>query len=199
MITLEIEQGTAEWFTARAGKPSASCFDKLLTSKAEPSKQRDKYLRRLAGELVIGRAAESFSNGPTDRGNEMEAEARNLYELLKDIKIKQVGLCFPDEKRLCAASPDGLCGEDGLIEIKCPLIETHVEYLLDGVLPTEYFQQIQGQLYVTGRKWVDFVSYYPGLKPLIVRVEPDKKFQAALAVEIEVCNKLIQDIVSKIK
>ena len=199
MITVNVAQNSPEWFAAKCGFPSASNFDKIITTTGTPSKQRDKYMNQLAGERVSGKCAETYNNAIMEKGVEMEGEARNLYEMLKDVKIEQVGVCYPDEKKLCAASPDGLVAKDGLIEIKCPLIYTHVQYLLDGVLPTDYFQQTQGQLYVTGRKWVDFVSYYPGIKPLIVRCVRDEKFIKALAVEIEVFNRQLSEITERIR
>lgn len=184
MIALDFQQGTEAWRAARCGIPTASNFDKIVTTTGAPSKQREKYLYQLAGERVTGRTEESYQNGAMQRGIEMEAEARSLYELINDVQIAQVGICYPDEQRLFAASPDGLVGQVGLIEIKCPLIYTHVGYLIAGVLPTEYFQQIQGQLLVTGAEWVDFISYYPGLRTLIVRMARDEEFLKKLAAEL---------------
>ena len=195
---MEHEQQTAEWFAERCGIPSASNFDKIITTSGEPSKSRLKYMYQLAGERIIGIREEGFLNDAMKRGVEMESEARYLYEMLYDVKIEQVGLCFPDEKKLVACSPDGLVGEDGLIEIKCPNLATHVGYIVDKKLPTEYFQQLQGQLFVTGRAWVDFVSYYPGLKPLIIRATRDEKFIKALASELELFCQQLNEIVSQI-
>lgn len=187
----DFEQGSLEWMAARAGIPSASNFDKIITTKGERSKQRERYMFQLAGERITGTKESSYQNDNMRRGIEIEAEARRLYELLTDLKVDEVGLCYPDEKKLYACSPDGLVGEDGGMEIKCPLLSTHVSYLLDGTLPTEYFQQVQGALLVTGRKWWDFVSYFPSVKPLIVRVERDEKFIKLLEAElIEFCREL---------
>jgi hypothetical protein len=133
------------------------------------------------------------------RGIEMESEARGLYSLLSGQEVVQVGLCLSEGKAGYGASPDGLIGEDGGVEIKCPLVSTHVSYLLANKLPSDYFQQVQGGLLVTGRKWWDFVSYYPGLRPLLIRVEPDKAFQKALKVELELFVNELDDIVRKIK
>lgn len=199
MITVDVVQGTPEWFAARCGIPSASNFDKIITTAGAPSKQAQKYMYQLAAERVTGRTEEGYNNAAMERGKETEAEARNLYELIHDVQIKEVGVCYPDEKKLCAASPDGLIGEDGLIEIKCPMAYASVGYILDNVLPTDYIQQVQGQLYVTGRKWLDFLSYYPGLKPMIVRVEREEKFIRSLAVELELFCKQLDQIVEKIK
>ena len=185
MISLQIEQGSPEWFSAKAGKPSASSFDKIITTKGEPSKSAQKYMFQLAGEAIAGLKEETYQNATMQRGIELEEEARQFYEMVKDCKVEQIGLCYPNDKKRYLCSPDGLVGKDGLIEIKCPLIATQVGYLLDNVLPTEYFQQVQGQLLVTGRKWCDFVSYYPGLKPLIVRITPEKEFIKKLEAELE--------------
>lgn len=199
MIILNVEQGTPEWNAARCGLPTASNFDKIVTAVGVPSKQREKYLFQLAGERVAGCKEEAFQNGAMQRGVEMEAEARQLYELNKEVEVQRVGICYPDEKKLVGCSPDGLVGEDGGLEIKCPSLAVHVCYLLEGRLPSDYIQQVQGNLYVTGRKWWDFMSYFPGIKPLIIRVERDEKFIKSLAVEIEVFCKQLDEIVEKIR
>lgn len=199
MIVVNVEQGSPDWFQARCGIMTASNFEKIITTKGEPSKSRLKYLYQLAGEKITGKMVEGYQNEAMQRGKEMEAEARNLYELLHDVKIQQVCVCYRDEQKICAASPDGLVGEEGLVEIKCPLIHTHVSYLDEGTLPVDYFQQVQGQLYVTGRKWLDFVSYFPGLKPLIVRVERDQKFLLALEVQLGNAYQELNQIIERVK
>lgn len=199
MILHEAAQGTAEWFEARCGVVSASNFDRIITTKGEPSKQREKYLYELAAERVTGKPLESFQSEAMARGVELEAEARLAYELLTERTVKTAGLCYKDETRQIGASPDGLVGDDGLLEIKCPQANTHVGYLLDDKLPTDYFQQVQGQLYVTGRKWLDFMSYYPGLKALVIRVDRDEKFITALSIELEIFLKTLDEITEKIK
>jgi putative phage-type endonuclease len=198
MLTLQIDQQTEEWFNARLGIPTASGFDKLVTSKGEPSKQSQKYLWKLAGERVSGRSEETFQNGAMMRGVELEAEAREFYELTHDVTVDRVGLVYPDEDKKFACSPDGLVGEDGCLEIKCPSVSTHVGYLLDNRLPVEYVQQVQGTLLITGRDWLDFLSYYPGLKPLLVRVTRDEAFIGKLKESLALfCNEL-EEVVQKI-
>lgn len=191
MIAVDCEQGSPEWFAERVGRPSSSRFGEIITTKGVPSKQAEKYLYELAGERLIGCKAESYQNAAMTRGIEMEGEARSLYGFLRDIEVEQVGICYPDEQRKYGASPDGFVGKDGCLEIKCPTLSVAVEYLLAGKLPTKYFQQVQGQLLVTGRAWVDFLSYFPGLSPLLVRVERDEKFLAMLKVALdEFCERL---------
>ena len=199
MITADVVQGSKEWRDARGGIPTASAFDMIITSKGEPSKQRQKYMYSLAAERITGVKEEIYQNSNMQRGIEMEAEARAMYELITGFEVLQVGVCYPNEKKLYGCSPDGLVGKDGALEIKCPTAPVHVGYLLANVLPVDYFQQTQGQLLVTGCKWVDFFSYYPGLKPLIIRIKPDEKFIKALQIELEIFCKELDDIVEKLR
>lgn len=198
MKILEHEQRTPEWYAARKGVPTASDFDKIITSTGIQSKQRQKYLYQLAGERLGGIVDESYQSFAMLQGVEKEAEARALYELLHE-PVKEVGFCISDCGRF-GCSPDGIVGEDGLVEIKCPIISTHVEYLLKckDECPSDYFQQTQGQLLVTGRKWVDFVSYFPGLPPLIIREEPNEVFQRLLKKELELFCAELNELVEKL-
>ncbi len=179
MKIIDCIQGEPEWFEAKLGIPSASNFSKIVTCKGDRSKMATKYLYQLAGEKVAGQAEEGYENAAMRRGKELEPEARELYELVTGETVDQVGFCMREDV-LCGASPDGCIGKDGLVEIKCPTMAVHVGYLVGGTLPKDYLQQVQGQLYVTGRKWVDFVSYYPGIKPFIIRVRRDEAFLVAL-------------------
>ena len=196
MKIIDCIQNSPEWFAAKCGIPSASNFDKLVTSQGKPSKQRTKYLYRLAGETITGISEETYQNKDMLRGKEMEVEARQLYQLVSGEEVQEVGFCLADGY---GASPDGLVGEIGLLEIKCPTMAVHISYLLDNTLPVDYFQQVQGQILVTGRLWIDFMSYYPGIKPLIVRVIRDEKFIKALRVELEVFCGELKDLVKKIR
>jgi len=197
MRIVNCEQLSEEWFAVRRAIPTASNFDKIVTSKGEPSKQREKYLFRLAAEKVSGFSEETYQNAAMVRGIEMEKEAREFYQLVNDVEVEQVGFCIANGGWAC--SPDGFVGEDGMIEIKCPISSTHVSYLLDNKLPTEYYQQCQGELFVTGRKWLDFISYYPGIKPLIVRVKPDWEFHRKLEIELKGFVKELETIINKIR
>lgn len=196
MKILECAQYSPEYWSARCGVPSASNFDRIVDASGKPSKQRQKYLYQLAGERITCKAEETYQNAAMLRGLELEAEARSFYELTNDVTVQQVGFCMNE---IAGCSPDGLVGEDGGLEIKCPLMYNHVGYLLDGSFPTQYFQQVQGSLLVTGRKWWDFLSYYPGLKPLVIRVTPDRKFQEILKVELDAFCKSLGEVVEKIK
>ena len=196
MIVHDHVQLSPEWCAARCGVPSASNFDKIITTKGEPSKQRQKYLWQLAGEKILGVPEETYTNAAMQRGQELEDEARKLYQLIKDEIVMSVGFCTDNGY---GASPDGLIGQNGGLEIKCPTLATHIGYLMDGGLPMEYFQQVQGNLLVTGREWWDFMSYYPNLDPLIIRVERDKKFLTLLRVELDKFKKELDETIEKLK
>jgi putative phage-type endonuclease len=197
MIILDIEQYSEEWFAERSNKPTASNFDKIVTSKGEPSKQSTNYLYQLAGEGITGIKTETYQSPIMQRGLEMEAEAKNLFRFAIG-EVKEVGLIYPDEEKKYSCSPDGFL-EDAGLEIKCPLIHTHVSYLLSQKLPTEYVQQVQGSMLVTGfKKWF-FMSYYPALPPLIIEVKRDEKFIDKLRIELDsFCNELVR-ITCKLK
>lgn len=185
MIIETVEQGSDAWFALRAGIPTASNFGQIITPKTrKPSSQAKKYMHTLAGERITGAKAESFQSQWMERGIQVEAEARAMFSMLKDVEIEEVGLVYQDERRLWAASPDGLLNDPGL-ELKCPAMHTHVGYLLDGGIPRDYIPQVQGSMMITGYRSWWFYSYYPGLPPLIIRVERDDKFCATLTVLLE--------------
>ena len=173
------EQGSPEWFEARLGIPSASMFSKIVTTKGVWSTQADSYINQLVAERLTGEREEIYQSHHMIRGTELEPEARDMYCLVKDVEVQEVGFCLHDTLK-AGCSPDGLIGEDGGLEIKAPAPATHVEYLRGGVLPSRYKQQVMGCLWITQREWWDFVSYHPNMKPLIVRVERDEEYIAAL-------------------
>lgn len=178
MIIIDVEQGTPEWHEARLGIPTASRFKEIVTpAKAELSKTSETYLRELLAEWLSGQPTESFSSSWMQRGQELESPARTLYQFEREIEVRQVGFCRLGD---LGYSPDGLCGGDGLLEIKCPKPSTHIGYLMEGVLPTEYRAQVMGGLLITDRNWCDFLSYCPGMPPLLVRVDRDDKYIAKL-------------------
>lgn len=197
MIVLDLEQGSPEWFAARLGLPTASCFSQIITpAKGQLASAHDGYIDDLIDEIVRPDAPRGFSgNEHTDRGNALEPEARAWYSLQVEAEVRQVGLVLADDG-LAACSPDSLVytpaavlGEIvdwplGGLEIKCPDGPTHVGYLRGGKLPDKYKPQVHGSLVITGLPWWDFLSYCPGYPPLLVRVTPDEftaKVRVALA------------------
>jgi len=190
------EQGSPEWLAARLGIPSASMFAKIVTTKGAWSTSADTYINQLVAERLTGEREEVFQSHHMIRGTELEPDARDLYSLMTDSEVTEVGFCLHDTLA-AGCSPDGLIGEDGGLEIKCPAPSTHVEYLRGGVLPSKYKQQVMGCLWITGREWWDFVSYHPTMKPLIVRVERDEEYIAALENCVTQAVHLIEQNVEK--
>ena len=189
MRIITAEQRSPEWFAVRLGVPSASQFGRIVTSTGKRSTQADGYLNKLVAEILTGKSDQQEPNEAMARGTELEPEARAYYELIGGT-VEEVGFCLHEDGFGC--SPDGLVGSQGLLEIKCPLAHTHVEYLRENALPGLYVPQVQGQLLVTGREWCDFLSYHPDMKPLLIRVERDEKF-------IQTLHEALLEIVSEIK
>ena len=198
MIIIDCIQGSELWLKIRTGIPCSSNFDRIITTKGESSTQRQKYLYQLAGERLTGMPMETYTNGNMERGKELEASARAAYEFITDNEVKQVGFCLNSEERNYGCSPDGLIGDDGGIEIKCPTLPVAVEYLDKGILPTAYFQQVQGCMLITGRAWWDFVSYHPSLPLLIMRTVRDVKFTDELRVQLHIFQQELTDLTKKI-
>ena len=190
------EQGSPEWLAARLGIPSASMFAKLVTTKGIWSASADAYINQLVAERLTGEREEVFQSHHMLRGTELEPDARDLYSLMNDAEVTEVGFCLHDTLS-AGCSPDGLVGAEGGLEIKAPAPATHVEYLRGGVLPSKYKQQVMGCLWITGREWWDFVSYHPTMKPLIVRVERDEEYIAALEKCVTKAVNLIDENVEK--
>ncbi|MCK5851023.1 MAG: YqaJ viral recombinase family protein [Kiritimatiellae bacterium] len=190
MRVLTCEQLSDEWFAERRGVPTASNFKKIVTSKGEKSKQREAYMHKLAGAKVSGVDEEHFTSRAIEQGIAREDESRWIYAMKKGVVVDQVGLVLNDHGRW-GASPDGLVGDNGLVEFKNPICETAVRYIMNDKLPPIYFQQVQGQIFVIERDWCDFVSHYPGLPMFIIKVRPDEKFIRKLEKElVEFCDEL---------
>jgi len=190
MKIIRVPQRSSEWYEARRGIPTASNFNKIVTSNGSPSKQAEGYLYQLVAERLAGVREEAYVSPAMLEGIAREAESRRVYAMLREVEVEEVGFCIDDSGRY-GCSPDGLIGEDGVLELKNPQGKAAVEYLVSGTLPTAYIQQVQGQLLVTGREWCDFVSYYPGLPTLIVRVERDEGFISKLRDALEAfCDRL---------
>lgn len=193
------EQNSEEWHRARAGIPTASEFATVLAKGKDggASITRAKYARRLAFELYAGEPHPAgYSNAHMERGHALEDEARNVYALMSDVEPEIVG--FIREGR-AGCSPDSLIGETGGLEIKTALPEIQIERLQRGTLPPEHRAQVQGSLWVTGREWWDFVSYWPKLPPLIVRVHRDDAYIAALAAAVAEFNEEVDMLVGMLR
>jgi len=199
IILNDIVQGSPEWFAAKAGSVGASQIDKIITTKGEPSKQRTEYMMQLAGERITGRCEETFQSLAMQNGIEREAAARSLFEMINGVAVQQVGIVFKDESRVSHCSPDGLVDPKAGLEMKNPLMKTHVKYLLAGKLPTDYFSQIQMSLYVTERETWNFMSCYEGIKPLIIECHRDEVFLGKLERELTIFNEELAEMVRKLQ
>lgn len=177
-VIIYCEQGSPEWYAARMGRITSSHFDNVLSSGSG----HKTYMMKLLAERMTGEPLEGYSNKWMQEGTEKEPEARAYYEGLNNVTVEQIGFAQLGDD--VGASPDGLVGTDGQIEIKCPLPNTHLGYILAGRLPSEYKAQVQGGLWVTGRQWTDFVSFEPRVKSRpfwSIRVERDEKYIKDLA------------------
>ena len=188
MKIINAEQRSPEWFAARCGIATASNFAKVLsTIKSGESAERRNYRIKLALERITRTVEEGYQNEAMRTGIEREPQARIAYEAITGHMADEVGFCLHDELE-CGASPDGLIDEHGGLEIKCPTPGKHFEYLRASGEPPEYTAQIQGCMWVTGRKWWDFVSYcpdFPENASLIVRrVHRDDEYISTLANKV---------------
>jgi hypothetical protein len=172
-------QGTEQWRANRRGIPTCSQFHRILSpAKLEPSAQAFGYICELVAERLLDVDIAPEATAFMERGTIMEAEAIRWYEFQREIATEKVGLCVRDDG-LVGCSPDRLVGEDGGLELKCPSAAVHVGYLLEG-LGAKYRLQVQGALWITGRKWWDLLSYNPDLPPALVRVYPEPDVFEAL-------------------
>jgi putative phage-type endonuclease len=155
-----IEQRSDEWFAARIGKVTASRVADVLTkTKTGYSTTRDNYMAQLVCERLTGEKGESFTNAAMQHGTDTEPLPRAAYEALHDVLVDEVGFVPHPSIIMAGASPDGLVGDDGLLEIKCPNTATHIETLLSQKVPSKYNTQMQFQMACTNRSWCDFVSF----------------------------------------
>lgn len=170
----EVIQGSDDWFALRLGKVTASKVADVMSKGTG----RATYMDDLLAERMSGLSKPSFSNDAMRWGTEQEPFARQAYEVEKDCFVDEIGFCQHDALAL-GVSPDGLVGDDGLVEIKCPNSSTHVGWLRDKKVPAKHIKQIQCQLWVTGRSWCDFVSFDPRMiepknRLMIVRCKRDE-------------------------
>lgn len=163
-MTEHLEQGSPEWLAARCGLVTASrVADVVAKTKSGWGASRQNYMAELIAERLTGQPAERFTNSAMQWGNDTEPQARAAYEFFTDAVVVEVGLVMHPTIAESAASPDGLVGDDGLLEVKCPQTATHIDTLLAGKIPAKYDTQMQWQLACTGRQWCDFVSFDPRL------------------------------------
>ncbi len=199
-----MKQGTPEWFAERLGKVTASrVSDVLAKIKSGEAAARSNYRAELVAQRLTGYMEEGFTNAAMQHGNEYEKFARAQYEIKKDVMVDEIGFVSHPVIEWAGASPDGLIGDDGLIEIKCPNTATHIDYMLAGKAPSKYIPQMVWQLACTGRKWCDFVSFDPRMPEemqlFIVRFDRNDEQIAETETEVRKFLTEVESTISKLR
>jgi putative phage-type endonuclease len=201
--SLEITQGSDAWFAQRLGKVTASrVADVIAKTKTGYSTSRDNYMAQLVCERMTNTVAESFSNAAMVHGTETEPLARAAYEAHADVLVDEVAMITHPTIEAAGASPDGLVGDVGQLEIKCPNTATHIDTLLSQTVPSKYNTQMQWQMACTGRQWCDFVSFDPRLPTelqlFVRRVPRDDVFIQLLEKEVVLFLKELDGKITKL-
>ena len=198
-----IVQGSLEWFAMRCGKVTASrVADVLAKTKTGWGAGRANYAAELIAERLTGATAPSFTNAAMQWGTDQEPVARQVYAARHSLDVSEIGFVDHPEIAMSGASPDGLVGVWGLVEIKCPNTATHLDTLLSETVPGKYITQMQWQMACTGREWCDFVSFDPRLPEsmalFVKRVHRDVSHILELETEVAAFIAEIDDKVSRL-
>lgn len=201
---MSAEQGTAEWLHEKCGNVGASRIaDVMEKIKSGEAAARRNYRAELICELLTGQSQDSYCSPEMQRGTELEPFARAAYEIRKGVMVDQTGFVMHPTVKRAGASPDGLVGEDGLLEIKCPKTATHIDYLLNGTVPSDYQPQMLWQMACTGRQWCDFLSYDPrlpeALQIFLVRLMRDNDRIAEMEKAVVQFNQEIDEVIERLK
>lgn len=196
IIILEGEQRTDEWKAARLGVLTSSSCELILSPT-----QRKTFLTKILSEMLTGEQEPLPYSPHIEHGVKFEDEARRFYEIQKNVKVREVSFIFKDESKRIGTSPDGLVGEEGMLEIKCPSSKVHLSYITEDEVPKKYFYQMQHQMYVSGRKWVDFFSFDPRLpievRSYLKRVYRDEEAQEKIDTSSKIIIKAIDAFLTK--
>ena len=197
MIIHRMQQGSEAWYEIKLGRFTGTRIKNLHSSKSTASYQN--VIGEVVAEILTHDKEESYTNEDMQRGIDLEPEAADYYAgIFEGSELEEIGFCEPEESDYSdytGVSPDRLVNLDGLLEIKCPKAKTHFNYIKSGKMPNEYKWQIQHQLFITERKWCDFMSYYPGLKPFIIRVFPDMEMHSKIIDELRLAIKLVKETI----
>lgn len=198
MTIIDCEQGTGDWFRARAGMATASEFATVMAKGKDggDSKTRRTYMLKLAGEILTGEPMEQFTNIHMERGKIMEDEARNLYCFQTDYDLQRVGFIVNGPK---GCSPDSLIADKGMVEIKTQLPHLLIDTLLKGDFPPEHKAQCQGGLWVAEREWIDIAVYWPRLPLFVKRAYRDDAYIAQLSKAIDLFNEELAQTVERVR
>ena len=193
----ELEQGTDEWLQARCGIVTASTMRNLVTASGKPADNDTSrgFIRQLATERIIGVPEYTHPTRPMMRGTMLEPFARDLYAE-HYAPVEEVGFIRLDtDEYSLGYSPDGVIGHDGLLEIKSPGPKEHLRTILADAVPSVYVWQVQVGLYVTGRSWLDFISYCPGADLYVKRVRPDKEAFGTIHLAVSQAETAVRNII----
>jgi hypothetical protein len=198
MKIIDCEQGSPEWFSARAGIPTASEFHTVMAKGkgGGESLTRKTYLLKLAGEIITGEPMESFTNAHMERGKAMEDEARDLYSFMTDSDPLRVGFVTNGK---AGASPDSLIGDRGGLEIKTKLPHLLIDLLLKGEMPPEHKAQVQGCMWIAEREWWDFAAYWPKLPLFTKRIIRDDTYIRTIADAVDQFNDELDATVARLR
>ena len=196
-----MEQRTDEWFKARLGKVTASKISDVLAKiRTGEAAVRRNYKMQLATERLTGQKTDSYINQAMQDGIDREDTAREIFEIVRDIKVEQVGFIDHPTIKMAGASPDGLLPDNGVLEIKCPVETTHTTNLLERKLPSRYVSQVQWQMACTGAEYANFVSYNPNFEPklqlIYLDVERDNEYIEMLEEEVSTFLTEVDDIIN---
>lgn len=201
MVHHSVVQGSEEWLRLRLGRPTASEFSRIITPKKwQVAAGRIEYAIELVTELALDCPLDGVTTPAMIHGKDWEPKAIRAYEMIEGVDVEPCGFCTTDDGMI-GASPDSFVGEDGSLEIKCPeKPEVHMGYLLHpGDFSGDHWVQVQGQLYVTGRKWTDLVSYFMGLPMARVRITPHEEFQTKLDAALKQFLRELTDLIEAAK
>lgn len=191
----KVEQGTEEWYRLRMGRFTASNISALLATKGDKGRQNE--IKRVAFELLYDVRPDGFESPWMGRGKDLEVEARDAYQATTFTVVDTCGFFTYGDSM--GASPDGLIGDDGTVEIKCVKYNTFIDYVIADRVPPEYVPQIQTQLLCTDRQWCDFIAYHPGVPLFIKRIERDEEMIQSIIVAVDVAMASAQELITKIK
>lgn len=191
------QQYSDKYDNLKYGLPTSSNFKNIITPSGFSSDAWFDYACHLISERIIGQKVDTYQSQWMERGLALEAKAADMYSQMRKIEVKEVGFISNDEGTI-GCTPDRLIGDDGLLEIKVPKPATQVKYIITGKLQKDYKPQLQGQLYVSGRQYVDIISYHPEMPPAIIRVERDEAYIACMHKLIIKFNGYIDKVMDKI-
>src|SRR6266566_2588750 len=193
----DVEQRSEAWDRLRLGIPTSSDFAKIVTPSREPSKQWQALAYQKIAERLLARKIDHYTSPAMERGQIVEEAAANWYEFDQNVSTQKIGF-ITDNAVTMGCSPDRFVGTIGLLEVKCPLPHTQIQYLLTGKAQRQYMPQLQGQLLIAEREWVDILCWHDELPRTVVRVQRDEHFIALLRSELRKFNEFVEGVMIKI-